>query len=155
MTLIRRFVVCLVAALFAASLPASAALQYSTTHRNDALSDLVTLAGATPYLLIYCGSAPANVGTTDTNTIAAALPIANPLGTVSNGVLTFGTITSASATTSCTVGHFRVATSAAGTTPILQGTIGTVGADLNLNSVSISTGQILQVTSYTITENGQ
>lgn len=130
------------------------ALQYSLTHRNNAMSDLVTELGTTPYLIIYSGTPPANCAASATGTELAALPCSNPFGTVSSGALTASTITSTSATGTGTAGYWRLCTSSAGTTCIIQGLVGTSGSDLNLNSTSIASGQTVAVTSFTITAFG-
>lgn len=41
-----------------------------------------------------------------------------------------------------------------GTTPVMDGTVGISGADLNLNNTSIATGQTVSVSAFTDT-NGQ
>jgi hypothetical protein len=130
------------------------ALQYTTTHRSNAMSDLVSALGSTSYLLIYTGSPPSNVATADGGTLLASLPCSSPFGTVSSGVLTANSITSATAAATGTAGHWRLCTSSAGTTCIVQGLCGTSGSDLNLSSTSISTGQTVSVSSFQITAFG-
>lgn len=130
------------------------ALQYTATHRSNAMTDLVTALGSTSYLLIYTGSPPANVATADAGTLLASLPCSSTFGTVSSGVLTASAITNATAGATGTAGHFRLCTSSAGTTCIVQGTVGTSGADLNLNSTSISSGQTVSISSFQITAFG-
>jgi hypothetical protein len=131
------------------------ALQYSTTHRNNAMADLTTQIGTTGFLLIYSGTVPASAATAATGTLLASLPCSNPFAPApSGGVLTASAITSATAAATGTAGYFRICTSSAGTTCVLQGTVGTSGADLNLNSTSISSGQTVSVTSFAITAFG-
>lgn len=52
---------------------------------------------ASPKLQIYNGTMPTNIGDAFSGTLLAELAISNAVGTVSNGVLTFGTITDDSA----------------------------------------------------------
>lgn len=130
------------------------ALQYSTTHRTNAVADISTQVGGTGYLLIYTGAAPANCATAASGTLLASLPCSATFGTASAGVLTANAITSASAAATGTAGYWRLCTASNGTTVIAQGTVGTSGADLNLNSTSISSGQTVSVTSFTITAFG-
>lgn len=130
------------------------ALQYSTTHRTNAMADISTQLSSTAYLLIYTGSVPANAAAAATGTLLASLPCSNPFGTATSGVLTASAITSATAAATGTAGYFRLCTSSAGTTCVVQGTVGTSGADLNLNSTSISSGQTVSITSFTITAFG-
>lgn len=144
------------------ALPAFATLQYTTTHRNSAMTDLVTAIGSTGYLVILTGSQPANVATADTGTELAALPLSSTAGTVSGGVLTFNAITSETAVASGTAGHFLICTTssvtnctaASSTTRVIQGSVGTSGADLDFGSVSFSSGETVGVSSFTITANG-
>ena len=130
-------------------------LQYTTTHRTTCMSDLITAVGSTGYLLIYNGTPPANVATGDGNTILVSLPLSNPIGVSSGGVLTFSTITSAAAGVTGTATHFRICTSSAGTTCIIQGTVGTSGADLNFAAgVGFTVAETISVSSFTITATG-
>ena len=131
------------------------ALQYSTTHRTNAMADITTQVGATGALLIYTGAAPASCATAASGTLLATLTCSNPFAPApSSGVLTASAITSATAAATGTAGYWRLCTSSAGTTVIAQGTVGTSGADLNLNSTSISSGQTVSVTSMVITAFG-
>lgn len=98
-------------------------IQYSTTHRNNNMTDIVTDLGATSYLLIYTGSVPANCAAAATGTLLASLPCSATFGTVSGGVLTANTITGENATGTGTAGYWRLCTSSAGTTVVAQGTI--------------------------------
>lgn len=130
------------------------AIQYSVTHRSDVMTDLVTLLGATGFVLIYTGSAPANCGTAASGTLLASLAMSSTAGTVTSGVLTLNAITSATAGASGTAGYFRLCTSSAGTTVVAQGTVNTSGGDLNFPSVAFSSGQTIGITSFTITAYG-
>ena len=86
-------------------------------------------------------------------TLLGTLTIAGALGTYSAGVLTFGAITSDSAAdNSGTAAWFRIATS--GGTAHIDGTVGTSGADLNLNTVTIVAGGPIAITSMTLTMPG-
>jgi hypothetical protein len=136
--------------------------QYTITHRNNAMSDLVTAIGTTGYLMIVTGAQPASVATADGGTVLVALPLSSTAGTVSSGVLTFGSITSAAATNTGTAGHFLVCTTSStancttgsSTTRIIQGSVATSGGDLNFASVSFTSGETIGVSSLTITANG-
>ena len=140
-------------------------MQYSSTHRTNAMNDLVTALGAAGYLLIYSGSAPANCAAAATGTLLASLPLNATPGAASAGVLTFnGTATAtacssgnpitASASATGTAGYARLCTSSAGTTCIAQGTVGTSGADFNLSTTSINSGVTVNITTATITAFG-
>lgn len=152
------------AALAATALftPAFGAPQYTVTHRDNAMSDLVTAIGSTGYLMILTGAPPASVASADSGTVLASLPLSSTAGTVSSGVLTFNAITSEAASAAGTAEHFLVCTTsstancmaASGSTRIIQGTVGTTGADLNFSSTSFTSGETISITSFTITANG-
>ncbi len=158
----RTSVLTFLAAILVFAAPSFATVQYTVGHRNNAMSDLVTAIGSTGYLMIVSGTEPANVATADTGTVLASLPIAATAGTVSGGVLTFGAFTSEAAVATGTATHFLICTTsstanctaASSTTRIIQGTVGTSGADINFPSTSITSGETISVTSYTITAAG-
>jgi len=104
-------------------------------------------------LRIYSGTIPTDANTAiGAQTILAELTMnaaAFPSGT--NGVITAAAITQdTSANATGTASFYRLFASN-GTTVILDGTVGTSGADLNLNSVSIQAGAAVQISSYTLT----
>ena len=128
-------------------------LSYSTTLRNATVDAITTAAGASALLRIYNGTPPANVGTALAgNTLLAELTCnATFAPSASSGVLTLNSITSdSSADATGTASFFRIYKSD-GTTAVLQGTVGTSGEDLNLNTTSIVSGAQVAVTSFTIT----
>ena len=104
-------------------------------------------------LEIRSGSQPATADTADAGTLLAVLTFANPAAaSVTNGVVTFDTITAdTSANASGTAGYFRAKTS--GGAAVWDGSIGTSGATLNINSTGISAGAEVAVTSLTYTRN--
>lgn len=80
-----------------------------------------------------------------------ATAFSGPSGTVStNQVLTAGAITNATAALTGTAAWFRLLKSD-GTTKIMDGSVGTSGCDLNLNTTSIVSGVTVAVSSLTIT----
>ena len=105
------------------------------------------------YLRIYDGTQPANADTAvSIQTLLAELRFnVTAAPAASNGVLTFNAITAdSSANATGTATWFR-ALKSDGTTVIMDGTVGTSGANLNLTSVSITTGTQVSVTSFTHT----
>jgi len=127
------------------------------------MTDLVTAAGSTAHLMILSGAAPATVATVDAGTVLAVLPLSATAGTVSNGVLTFNAITSAAAIATGTAAHFLIATTnntanavaVNSTTRVMQGSVGTSGADLNFSAgVSFTSGVTISVSSFTLTATG-
>ena len=97
-------------------------LQYSTTHRTNDMTDVVTQAGSTGYLLIYTGAPPASCAAAATGTLMDSLPCSTTFGTVASGVLTAGAITATATSALGTPGYWRLCTSSAGTTCVAQGT---------------------------------
>lgn len=121
----------------------------STPVRNAMLDAITTQAGTSALLRIYDGTRPATGGTA-TNKLAE-LTCSAALGAASSGgVLTLNTITSAGALLAGTATWFRIVKSD-GVTGILDGSVGTTGSDINLNSTVISSGATVSVTSGAIT----
>jgi hypothetical protein len=103
---------------------------------------------------IYDGSQPATAATAVSGqTLLAELTLGNPaFGSAANGVATANSITAdSSANATGTAAWFRAVSS--GGTGLWDGTVGTSGADLNLNSVSLVLGGNVSVTSFTFTES--
>lgn len=121
----------------------------------DAFSDLLD----NGYLRIYDSTGgtgqPATVDTAIGSQVKLAeLRFANPAsGASSNGVITFSALTAdSSADATGTATWFR-AFKSDGTTPVWDGSVGTSGATLNLNSTAIQSGAEVSVTSLTHTVN--
>lgn len=131
------------------------AVSYSTVAINNRLDELTALidGGAGPGLLrIYDGSRPADPDTAvSTQTLLAELTLSDPSAlAAAGGVLTLSTITDdVSADASGTASWFRVVDSAGN--GVIDGDVGTSGSDLNLNSVSITAGGTVEVSSFVIT----
>jgi hypothetical protein len=76
-----------------------------------------------------------------------------PSGTAStNQTLTANAITSATASATSTATWFRLLKTD-GTTKILDGSVGTSAADMNLNTTAIVSGATVAVSSFTVTLN--
>lgn len=115
----------------------------------EALSDLFD----TGYLRIYSGTKPVDADTAlSGNTLLAELRFGNPaFGAAVNGVLTANALTQDSSADATGTATFFRAFRSDGTTVIMDGEVGVSGSDLNLNSVAIQAGTIVQVTSMIIT----
>jgi hypothetical protein len=121
----------------------------------DALTALVT---ASATLKLYTGAQPASTTTARSGSLASTLtfgatPFPASTSATSNGLAT-ATANAITSDTNATgnasaVGYFSVATTVP--TTILQGNIGTSGADLNLNAVTIVAGDTVAITSFKIT----
>ena len=130
------------------------ALSFSTTLRNNRADQITSAIGGSALLRIYAGTAPTNVGTAlgGGNTQLAELTCnATFAPSATGGVLTLNSITQdSSADATGTATFFRILTS--GGTAVMQGTVGTSGSDLNLNTTAISSGAAVSITSFVITE---
>jgi hypothetical protein len=125
----------------------------ATTLRNaraDQIKTAVDAGGAAGLFRVYDGTRPATGGTA--TTLLAELTMSYPsAASASGGVLTFSAITadaSANATGTATWG--RLVTSASAF--VEDFSVGTSGADFNLNTVSITSGVQVSCTSATSTE---
>jgi hypothetical protein len=129
------------------------ALKYSTTLRNAQLDAITTAVGTSGILRIYSGTRPANVAAAITGTLLAEL-VCNAsafAAAASGGVLTANAISNdSSANASGTASHYRLFRSD-GTTAVIDGDVSTSGADLNLDNTSINSGQVVSITSFTVT----
>ena len=101
----------------------------ATTHRNarmQVIVDAVDAGSAAGRLRIYKGTRPGTGGTPGAGDLLADLVLPDPCGTVTNGVLTFGTIAdqAGSATGSPTWCRFCDSDD----NPVLDGDVGAVGS---------------------------
>lgn len=124
-----------------------------TTTRNGMLDKITTDIGNAALVRIYDGTPPASANASlSANTLLAELTGASPFASgAASGVLTASAITQdSSANASGTASFFRVYDSA-GTNCMMQGTVATSAADLNLNTVTIVSGGPVAVTSFVLT----
>lgn len=117
-------------------------ISYSTSLKNTRLSAVVTAIGASGVLEI-CSSGYA--------TVLATIPLSNPAGTVTGGVLTLSTpVSDTSADASGTAAVARVKDGSSNV--IASGlTVGTSGTDITIASTTIVAGQVVSINSATIT----
>lgn len=131
------------------------ALQLSTAVRNARLDAIETAIGASAVLKLRTGSVPANVGTADSGTVVATIPLpADWLANASGGSKALsGSWTDAAADSAGTVQHFRIYASD-GTTCHLQGTVSATGGggDMVLDNNVVAAGQQVTIVSFTITD---
>ena len=129
-------------------------LNFTVAARNNMLDELTALidAGTAGLLRIYDGSQPADADTAVSGqTLLAELTMsATSFAAASSGAITANDITAdSSANATGTASWFRITDSAGNA--VIDGTVGTSGSDLNLNSVSITTGINVDVTSLVLT----
>lgn len=126
------------------------ALGMATTLRNARLDEITAAAGGSALLRVYDGSRPATGGTA-TTLLAELTCNATFAPAASGGTLTLNAITAdSSANATGTATWCRIVTS--GATFVLDGSVGTSGADFNLNTTSIVSGAAVSCTSAVLTE---
>ncbi len=131
----------------------ASALKYPAALRNAFLDSITSRAGASAKLRIYSGTQPATADTAlSGQTLLADLTCnATFAPSASGGVLTLNAITQdSSADASGTASFFRLWNSAV-TVIVCDGSVSTSAADLNLNSTTITAGNPVAVSSFTIT----
>jgi len=130
------------------------ALSFTTAVRNARQDAITTAAGNAALLRIYDGTPPASANAAlSGNTKLAELVCGSPLaGAAASAALTANAISNdAAADATGTASFFRLYKSD-GTTVIAQGTCGTSGADLNLNTLSLVAGGPVAVSSLVWTD---
>lgn len=126
--------------------------------RAKAMLDNLTGNFNSYFINIYTGSLPSNCGASESGTKLAAPQFGSTafgasVDGSSTGIMTAtaNAITSdTNAANSGSAGHFRCSSTNGGGTVVAQGTCGTSSADMILNTVSITAGDTVAVTSFTI-----
>lgn len=130
-------------------------LQLSAAVRNARLDSLESAIGTAAVLKIFTGSVPANCAAADSGTVLATMTLPSDwmAAAASGSKAKSGTWQDASADATGTAAHFRIYASD-GTTCHLQGTITPTsgGGDMELDNVSIATGQSVTVTTFSLTD---
>jgi hypothetical protein len=133
------------------------AFQFSTAARNAWLDAIEAAIGTGAILRIRSGAAPANCAAADTGTVLATLNLPSDwLAAASGGSKALsGTWQDLTADATGTAAHFRIYDSG-GTVCHIQGTITVTGGggDMQLATVSVSAGLIVEVSSFTLTAGG-
>jgi len=131
------------------------AFQFSTTARNGMVNAIATAGGSAPVLEIRTGSAPATCADSSTGTLLASINLPSTwMAAASGGAANLaGTWQTLSASGNGTAGYFRISQ---GATCHVQGTATATGGggDMTLDNAAITTGQIVSVTSFTLTGGG-
>jgi hypothetical protein len=120
------------------------AVTYTTAVKNSRLTAVVTAIGATGVL---------EIGTTSMGTVLATIALNSTAGTASSAVLTFSGFPKSdiSADATGTAAAARIRTASGGTDIVTGLTVGTSASDINLDSLSITAGQTVTISSATIT----
>ena len=126
---------------------------FKLTTRNAMLDVIPGSLAAAAIFAIYAGGQPADcsAATTAANTCIANLAMtATAFTAAAAGVLTANTITSDSSAVGGTAAWFSLLVTISGVR-IADGSVGTSGCDLNLNSVTITTGAAVAISAFTCT----
>lgn len=129
-------------------------MQISLLAGNAAVNAVTALinAGTPPGLFkVFTGSAPATPETADSGTLLYSTTFSNTsFGAAANGTAAANAIAATTASNTGTAGYWR-AYNAAGTC-IMQGSVGTAGADINFNTLAFVSGQTVTITSLSYTQ---
>lgn len=123
------------------------AVTYSTACKTARMNAVVSQIDA------GAGTSTIEIGTSGMGTVLAVFDLPDPCGTVTNGVLTFDMdpdLTDSSANAGGTAAAAQIK-DGSGTAVITGLTVGTSGADIILDSVSITAGQTVTLTTGSIT----
>lgn len=121
---------------------------YATTLRNAQLDAITTAVGNAGKLRIYDGTRPATGGAA--TTLLAEFTLGTPFsGAAAAAVLSPTLPADTTGVAAGTATWFRITTS--GAAAVIDGSAGTSGADLILNTTTISIGVAVSVTGFTIT----
>lgn len=130
-------------------------VQLSTSARNARLDQIETTVGVSAILKIRTGAQPANCAAADSGTVLAtlALPVDWMAAASGGSKALLGTWSDPSADATGTAAHFRLYDSG-GATCHIQGTVTVTGGggDMTLDSVSITAGQVVTITTFTLTD---
>ncbi len=120
---------------------------------NQQLNDITTSLSTSAIFVIYAGVQPADTSaaTTAANTVVASLafPSTNSFGAAAARVATANTITQDSTAAGGTAAWFSIQNATG--RRVIDGSVGTSGCDLNVNSVAVSTGAAFSISAFTIT----
>lgn len=129
------------------------AIQLSAAVRNARLDTIESTIGTDAVLKIRTGAQPADVATADSGTVLATLTLPSDwMAAASAGAKAkSGTWQDTSADATGTAAHFRIYSSN-GTTAHLQGSVGTSGTDIVVDSASFTAGQSFTISTFTLTD---
>ena len=131
------------------------AIKMSVAVRNARLNAIETAIGASAVLKIRTGAVPTNIADADSGTVLATMALPSDwMAAASSGAKAKdGTWQDASADDAGTAGHFRIYASD-GTTQHIQGTVTATGGggDMTLDNTSITAGQTVTISTFTLTD---
>lgn len=128
--------------------------QLSTTVRNAELDAIETAISTSAVLKIRSGAQPATCATADSGTVLVTMTLPSDwMAAASGGAKSkSGTWEDTSADATGTAAHFRIYASN-GTTCHIQGSVTATGGggDMTLDSTSITAGQTVTITNFSLT----
>lgn len=132
------------------------AIQYATRVRNAKLDAVETEIGTSPYIEIRTGLPPANTIIPDTGTLLVQIPLPSDwMAAASGGTKAKSGTWSGTAVGTGTAGYFRMKSGASPDDVVMQGRIETTGGsptgDMGLDNTSISSGQTVTVSTFSLT----
>lgn len=132
-------------------------MQYSTKVRNAGLDSREVEIGASPICRLLSGSPPANCGTADSGTLLAEGTLPADWMQAASAAAKVKSATAWTLTgvvpTSGTAGYFRVYRAGSPSECDIQGTVTITGSggDMTVDNTSIANGQVVTVTTFTLT----
>jgi len=127
------------------------AIQLGTTLRNNMLDQFESTIGTAARIKIFSGAVPANCAAADPAGLLATLVLPSDwMNAASGGTKTLLGSWTVAASGTGTAQSFRVYDSGV-TTCHCQGTAATGGGDLSLDNASITSGQNVTITAFTLT----
>lgn len=134
----------------ATKITAALASAIDTAATDASTTAFATTAGAGTTLEVRTGANPATPETTATGTLLATVTMGSWTGSADgSGHVTASDPAGVTIAATGTAGHFRLKTS--GGTALMDGTVSTTGADINLDSVSLVAGGTLNLGAPTLT----
>jgi hypothetical protein len=129
--------------------------QFSVAARNAALDAIEATSGLAPVLTIRTGPVPADCAAADAGTVLATLALPSDwMAAAAGGTKALlGTWQDSAADATGIAAHFRIKQ---GAVCHLQGTVSATsgGGDMILDSTSITAGQQVTITAFTLTAGG-
>lgn len=132
------------------------AVRLSATLANalaNSVDDTVNGGTGAGTIKVYTGTQPATADTAASGTLLATFTLGDPaFGAAASGVITLsGVPLTVAAVATGTAGWFRIESNGGATLSVLDGSVGTTGNQINLNTTSITSGVNVTITSGTIT----
>ena len=124
--------------------------QYGTTLRNNQVAQIQTSVGASGSLKIFSGAEPANCGSADPSGLLATMSLPATFLTSSGGVTTLAGTWSTAAIATGTAQTFRMYDNSS-----VCHVQGNTTTDLVLNNTSLTAGQTVTVTQFSVTAGNQ